>query len=192
MRLQRIVIFCLLGCVCNVVMGQMSVRSQVEAALDSWSSRENTRDAILKINHDPLSVLIAIANSKREPEVRRSHAIALLATFKEARSERALDQLADDSSPKYRCLALHSLAEQQSHSVLPVLIRKLDDQAVCMKAVSTDPAEEQEVYVSDEAVRLLEQITGQSFDQETTIGHRATKPWKEWWAKQKDHAKPSA
>jgi hypothetical protein len=185
MRVQRIVILCLLACACNVVAGQTSVRSQVEAALDSWSSRDSTRDAISKVNHDPLSVLITISKSKHEPEVRRAHAIALLATFKEAPSERALDQLADDSNPKYRCLALHSLAEQKSHGVLPVLIRKLDDQAVCLKAVSTDPAEEHEVYVSDEAVRLLEQITGQSFDQEATSGHRATKPWKDWWAKQK-------
>jgi HEAT repeat protein len=135
------------------------VRSQVEAALDSWSSRDSARDAISKISHDPLSALIAISKSKREPEVRRSRAIALLATFKVASSEHALDRLADDSDPKYRCLALHSIAELKSHSALPVLIRKLDDHAVCMKAVSTDPAEEHKVYVSDEAVRLLEQTT---------------------------------
>jgi hypothetical protein len=61
-----------------------------------------------------------------------------------------------------------------------------------MKAVSTDPAEEHQVYVSDEAVRLLEQITGQSLDKEATNGHRSTKPWKDWWAKQKGSAKPSA
>jgi HEAT repeat protein len=138
MSIQRIVILCLLTCACNVVAGQTSLRSQVEAALDSWSSRDSTRDAISKISHNPLSVLIAISKSKHEPEVRRTHAIALLATFKEAPSEHALDQLADDSNPKYRCLALQSLAEQKSHSALPVLIRKLDDQAVCMKCADKE------------------------------------------------------
>jgi HEAT repeat protein len=155
MKHSRAVILFLLSCAFGVAAGQTSRRSQVEAAIDSWSDRAGTRDAIVKITRDPVTVLATIAKSNRQPEIRRSHAIALLGTFKGASSEHALDQLADDGNPKYRCLALQSIAELKSHSALPVLIRKLDDQAVCMKAVSTDPAEEHQVYVSDEAVRLL-------------------------------------
>jgi hypothetical protein len=175
----------------KVVLGQTSVRSQIEAALDSWSSRENTRDAILKVSQDPLPVLIAISKSRHESDVRRSHAIALLATFTAPLSGSALEQLANDTDPKYRCLALQSIVELKSRSAVPVLIRKLDDHAVCMKSISTDPGEEHQVYVSDEAVRLLEQVTGLSLDKDSTGGHMATKPWKDWWAKQNATARPS-
>src|ERR1700734_2632140 len=131
MRLRRIVILCLLVSASNIVLAQTSVRSQIEAALDAWSSRANTRDAILKVSQDPLPVLIAIAKSRHEPDVRRSHAIALLATFTAPLSGTALEQLTDDTNPKYRCLALQSIVELKSRSALPVLIRKLDDRAVC-------------------------------------------------------------
>ena len=192
MKLRRIVILCLLVSASDIVLGQTPVRSQIEAALDSWSSRANTRDAILKVSQDPLPVLIAISKSRHESDARRSHAIALLATFRAPLSGSALEQLTDDSNPKYRCLALQSIVELKSRSAVPVLIGKLDDQAVCMKSVSTDPGEEHQVYVSDEAVRLLEQVTGQSFDKESTSGHLATKPWKDWWAEQKATARPSS
>jgi hypothetical protein len=191
MRLRRTGMLFLLVSASSIVWGQTSVRPQIEAALDSWSSRANTRDAIMKVSQDPVRVLIAIANSRHESDARRSHAIALLATFREPLSGSGLEQLTEDSNPKYRCLALQSIVELKSRSAVPVLIRKLDDQAVCMKLVSTDPGEERQVYVSDEAVRLLEQITGQSFGEESTGGHLATKPWKDWWAKQNGTAGPS-
>ena len=170
----------------------MSSRSQVEAALDSWSGRASTRDAILKITRDPVPALIGIAKSKRGSELRTAHAINLLATFKTQQSEHALGQIAKDGTPKFRCLALQALSELNSRHAIPVLINKLYDHAVCMTIVSTDPPKENGVYVSDEAVRLLEQITGQSFDQDSTDGHRATKPWKEWWAARKVSPKPSS
>jgi len=184
MRVRRTAILYFLSGLFNIVVAETAARSQIEAALDSWSTRESTRVAILKISQHPVSLLIAISKSAREPGLRRLHAIALLGTFQTGESENALSQLSDDRDAQYRCLALHSIAELKSQKTLPVLIRKLDDHAVCMKEVSTDPAEEHSIYVSDEAVRLLVLITGQSFSQETTGAHRATKPWKEWWAKQ--------
>jgi len=168
-----------------MVAGQTTIASKVDAALDSWASRNNTRVAVLKITANPVPLLASIAESNGEPDIRRSRAIALLATFKVTTSERALIQLVDDSTPKFRCLALQSLTELNSHVALPVLVRKLDDKAICMKLTMTDPAREQEVYVSDEAVRLLEMITGQTFGKEPKAGHRATNPWKEWWSKQR-------
>ncbi len=191
MSVRLIVMLCLLVSAFNIVSGQTSVRSQIEAALDSWSGLDNTREAILKVSQDPLPALIAISKSRHESDNRRSHAIALLATFTAPLSGSALEQLTDDSNPKYRCLALQSIVELKSRSAVPVLIRKLDDRAVCMKSISTDPGEERQVYVSDEAVSLLEQVTGQSFDKESTGGHSATKPWKDWWAKQNRTGGPS-
>jgi hypothetical protein len=167
------------------------LRSQVEGVLDSWSDREHTRRAILKLSLDPLPALVSIAKSDRESEIRRTRAIALLGTFGEAPSEHALDDLTDDRNPKYRCLAIQSLAELKPPSTVPMLIRKLDDRDVCMKTISTDPAEEHDVFVSDEAVRLLEQITGQSFDQESTSSHRGTRAWKTWWASRQRRSGPA-
>lgn len=161
------------------------MRSQVEAALDSWPGRASTRDAILRIDRDPVPALIDISKEKRESELRIAHAINLLATFKSQQSEHALGQIAKHGTPKFRCLALRALAELNSGHAIPVLINKLDDHAVCMTIVSTDPPKESGVYVSDGAVCLLEQINGQSFDRETTESHRAAKPWKDWWAKEK-------
>jgi HEAT repeats len=159
--------------------------SRVEAVIEAWSSRSETRSAILSVTPHPVHILVDIAKSKREPDVRRIHAIALLGTFNDSSSIRALDQLTNDKDPKYRCLALESLAEAASGNAISVLITKLDDQEVCMKDVATDPAVEREVFVSDEAVRLLEQVTGYSFEPKYDRGHRATQPWEKWWSKRK-------
>ena len=182
---RETVLLFLVGCAFRVVLGQPPVRSQVETALDSWSDRTEARDAVLKVTGDPVPVLGSIAGSKDSPDTRRFHAIALLATFKTEDSEHALNRLAEDLNPKCRCAALRSLAELETRRALPVLIRKLDDQAVCMENASTDPPEGRAVYVSDEAVRLLEQITGQSFAPGWVKGHRTTQPWRKWWAEQR-------
>lgn len=183
-----IAILLLVGYTFNLA-AQTSARSQIEAALDSGAGRAANREAILKVTPNPVPALIRIARSERSPWLRRSRAIFLLATFKTRQSERALGQIARIGDPTFRCPALQSLAEMDSSHAIPVLISKLDDHAVCMKMTITDPARERDVYVSDEAVRLLEQITGQSFDQESTGAHRSTKPWKDWWAKQQAKAR---
>lgn len=191
MRHRRRLIWCLLLCVSKIVVCQTSVQSRVEAVLDSWSGRASSREAVLKITPDPTPALSRTATSNHESELRRLHAISLLATFKSGESEKALGQIASDHEPKFRCSAMQALAELNSNYAIPLLIRKLDDHAVCMQLSVTDPAREFDVYVSDEAVRLLELITGQSLDQEPPPGvHRATKPWKDWWAKREGKAKP--
>jgi hypothetical protein len=158
----------------------------VEAALDSWSSRAATRDALLRVTPNPAPVLIDIANSERRSYFRVTHAINLLGTFNTRESETALGQIAlKDNRPQIRCSAMGALTELNAKHAIPVLLNKLDDHAVCMQLQVTDPAREFDVYVSDEAVRLLELATGQSFGQELLGAHRATKAWKDWWAKQK-------
>ena len=191
MKHRRIAILCLLGCALNVSVCQTSVQSQVESVLDSGPGRDESHALVSKISDHPVPVLMSIARSKRGSYVRRTRAIYLLATFKTQESERALAELAEHSSAAFRCPALRAFVELKSQEAIPMLISRLDDHAVCMQTSITDPAREQDVYVSDEAVRLLEQLTGQSFEQQSANGHRATKPWKDWWAKQKGSAKPS-
>lgn len=183
MRLQLIAVFCSLICSEKLASGQTAILSQVAAELDSWTSRDTARVAVLKITSHPVPLLADFAESKNEPDIRRSRSISLLATFKLPESQRALVQLADDPTPKFRCLALQSLTELDSQVALPVLVRKLDDKAVCMKLTITDSARGRDVYVSDEAVRLLEMTTGKTFNKDPKAVHRATNPWKEWWAK---------
>ncbi|HZR32726.1 MAG TPA: HEAT repeat domain-containing protein [Terriglobales bacterium] len=181
---HRIAILCLLGSTLNLGVCQTSVQSQVESILDSGSSRSETRDLILKISDHPVPVLLSIAQSTGESHVRRTRAINLMAAFKTEESERALAEIAEHGNARLRCSALQAFVELKSRDAIPMLIKKLDDQAVCMQTVETDPARQYDVYVSDEAVRLLEQITRQSFGEKSADGHRATKPWKEWWSKQ--------
>ncbi|HVP43831.1 MAG TPA: HEAT repeat domain-containing protein [Terriglobales bacterium] len=190
MKHHRIAILCLLGCALDFAVCQTSVRSQVESVLDSGPGREKSHEAVSKISDHPVPLLMSIAQSTEGSYVRRTRAIYLLATFKTEESERALSELAAHGSPKFRCPALQAFVELKSRDAVPLLISRLDDHAVCMHIALTDPARKQDVYVSDEAVRLLEQVAGQSFGQVSASGHRATKPWKNWWAKQKSSAKP--
>jgi hypothetical protein len=175
----------LLLAVASGVAAQTAPRSDVVAAIDSWQTRTATRDAISRVGGDPVPILISIASSKTEPGVRRTHAIALLATFRDPRSEHALNEETNDGDPRYRCLALQSLVEQQSRYAIPALIKKLDDRGACMKSRSSDPSTEIDVYVSDEAVRLLELVTGISFEHANGATHKETQPWKDWWLKTK-------
>jgi HEAT repeats len=175
----------LLLVVASAAAAQTSPPPDVVAAIDSWQTRAATRDAISRVGGDPVPILISIASSKTEPDVRRTHAIALLATFRDPRSEHALNQETNDGDPRYRCLALQSLVEQQSRRAIPALIKKLDDHAACMKSRSSDPSTEIDVYVSDEAVRLLELVTRISFEHANGGTHKETQPWKDWWLKEK-------
>jgi len=90
-------------------------------------------------------------------------------------------EIASDRDPQFRCLAMYSIVESEGRLSVPLLISKLDDKGVCQTRTLTDPPKQIGVFVSDEAVRLLEDAAGQHF--EKNIGeHRATDPWKKWWA----------
>jgi len=137
----------------------------------------------LSKTNNPEAELSAIAKGERQPFIRRIHAMALLATFKTSISSSTLREVATDSLPALRCQALQYLVESEGQSAIPFLIKKLDDRDVCMTTTITDPARQFPVYVSDEAVRLLEMTAMLQF--EKNLGedmHRATAPWKEWWA----------
>lgn len=159
--------------------------SGVLRVLDSWSSRKDARAALLSLGPSGLDALQAVAKSEQESHLRRSRAITLLATFQTASSIQTLGDITWDKKPIYRCLALQALAELRSKEVLPILMTKLADQSTCMTILRTDPPREHEVFVSDEAVRALELVTGVTLEEGLEERHRATQPWYEWWSKQK-------
>lgn len=184
--------------VCVVTAQTGPTRAEVQAAIDSWSSRANTREAIVKMGGDAVPVLVSIAIDEQDSIqsiARRRRAIWLLGTFRTDESIRGLTRIADCKEPMYRCEALRALAEIDLPPIVRALIRKLDDHDVCMRFVSTHQPEEFGVYVSDVAVNVLEDATHLSFEKKPPPEapcHRATEPWKRWWAKQqKSRSNPS-
>ena len=162
------------------------VRRKVELALDSWTDRASAHESVEKLGQRGFVAVASIAENSKEPSLRRRLAISLLATFNTQESVDSLIKILNDERAVFRCLAIHSLIEIKKRRAVPALIRKLDDQTVCLKSVQTHTKEQIDVYVSDEAVRALEGITGVSFEEEKDlwiIGHRSTQPWREWWAK---------
>ncbi len=180
---------CLFGCAVEMGMCQTSVQAQMESVLDSGPGREKSHELVSKISDNPVPILMRIAQSTEGSYVRRTRAIFLMATFKTEESASALVEIATQGEPTFRCPALQAFAELKGKTAIPLLTGRLDDHTICMHTALTDPAREQDVYVSDEAVRLLEQVTGHSFGRVSPDGHRATKPWKKWWARHKENAK---
>jgi len=174
---------------------QASIRTEVEAVLESrWTNGDTAHEAIQKLGDQAFSVLISVATNDQEPYLRRWRAVFLLGKFDTEESADALAVVADSKHPLFRCYALQSIANLDKRRAIPVLIRKLDDQSVCMNIVVTDPAREYDVYVSDEAVRLLELVTARRFQKQTgdvPIRHRATKPWKKWWERNRKSYQPN-
>ncbi len=163
---------------------EAGARLEVETALDGWSSRTSVLEGLAKISANVVPVLVSIAVDPHESHLRRWRAILLLGTFKTHEAVDGLARLSKDNNPLYRCFSIQSMAEIGSSATIPALIDKISDHDVCMKTVSSDPAEETQVFVSDEAVRALEKVTERSFG-EGADGHKLTKPWQDWWEKHK-------
>jgi HEAT repeat protein len=140
-------------------------RYQVEALLRSWEDRATARKKILELESEASATreLISIGRSTRTTHLVRSRAIALLGSLSNPASLKGLALITMTGKPLYRCLAIQSLAEIGSRETLHLLIEKIDDHSICMTMTSTDPPEERDVSVSDEAVRALEKITGEPF-----------------------------
>jgi hypothetical protein len=164
-------------------------QSQVEPVLDSWKGWKAARESLLKIGaeSDLIKTLGAISRSKQQSYIRRSRTIELLATFKNDEAVKMLESVTIGADPIYRCAAIRSLTSIASKSTIPVLINKVDDHAVCMQILSTDPARATDVWVSDQAISALEQITGNIFRDKPSNAHRPSRPWKEWWTKHQRH-----
>jgi len=160
----------------------VALRDTIRNLLDAEPDRSRLRAAVVAAGDSHLGALTSIARSD-ESDIRRIRAVEVLATFNCAESVATLDRLTDDRVPEVRCYALRSIAEFPSLTSVPILIAKLDDRDTCMDMVATDPARTFPVFVSDEAVRLLEGVVRRSFEPgDHQVGdHRMTDPWKEWW-----------
>jgi HEAT repeat protein len=170
-------------------------KSDVESILDHWETRKKAHSDLDNLGEAGHQLLAAVATDVRQPYPRRWHAIQLLGTYKDPVVSHALIQLLDDDKLIYRTYAIYGLMELKDRDAIPALIHKLDDHSVCLQETETDPVRTIDIYCSDEAVRALEEITGLSFEKEKDlwiIGHRATKPWKDWWAKQQADERKAA
>jgi len=154
--------------------------AKVEKALDEWSSRESARQSIVGMSVRAQSALRSIALEENQSHLRRQRAISLLGTFGDPESTGTLNIIAKSDKPIYRCFALHALAEIGTEEALSIFVNKLDDKSVCMKSVWTDPHEEEDVLVCDEAIRLLEHVTGLPLATKAGRNERI-KVWKQWW-----------
>jgi len=135
----------------------------------------------MELGSEGIAGLELIAREGEQSYLRRSRAVALLATIDSPSVINTLILITNDKDPVYRCFAIQALAEVKSTERTSVLIKKLDDRSVCMQMNATDPARTWPVYVADEAVRALESQTGLSFGKTSDGEHRLTKPWKDWW-----------
>jgi len=178
---------------CLVMLGDCSLTSEackhaVKEALSKWQSRATTREELLRLDCDIVENLGDIAKNTSELLPIRLRALNLLATFQGDRVFKEFCALADNETPIIRCLTMQALVELAPQKSVVILIQKLDDHAPCVRIGSSHNRINAEVFVSDEAVRLLENVTGLSFEEERFPGdHRNTKPWKEWWKKQKEY-----
>jgi hypothetical protein len=175
-----IALFCCLFYSTGISSNDLTI-TEVEAVLDAWSTRTSTRQNLIQIGPQAQEIVSMIARSSDQTFLRRSRAISLLGTFGNSRSVQTLKDISNTAQSNYRCLAMHALAEIGTEEVLSILVEKLGDRTTCMKSVSTDPGRENDVFVCDEAARLLELITGLSFGHQEDRDKR-TKMWKLWWS----------
>ena len=159
---------------------------QVESTLRTANLNQE-RASLLKIasEADLVKTLVAIVQTKSLPYLKLVDAFALVGTFKSQQAVDGLAELMAHRDPLVRCLAIGALTSIGTPAALPVLVKALDDQSVCMQTVFTDPARQYDVFVSDIAVEALENVTKRKF--EPVSGdpprHRDTRPWKKWWQK---------
>lgn len=180
-----IVIWCING---TIGYSLDEVRNEVEAILDEWKDRVTARQHLIRLGDEAQPMLQLIAITENQPELRRRRAIYLLGTLSNSESIKTLAHISNADPPCFRCFAMHAMAEIRTEDVLDNFIKKLDDKDICMYRVYSDPHEEEDVLVCDEAIRLLEKITGLSLG---TGKDRAEKIriWKAWWNSRLDRTK---
>ena len=164
---------------------QTDAHSSVEQALDVWQSREVAHEKVAALGREGVAELLKIAVDDSQHLKIRWHAVTLLPTFHRGNPEvlPALESILTKAKPStYRCFALHSLS-QIGREALPVVVEALDDNSVCMQSTVTHTGTF-DVYVSDEAVRILEKLTGRTLEEDQPVWkkpHRNADLWRVWW-----------
>jgi hypothetical protein len=172
----------LIWCLCGTLgSGTDDVIKNVEVLLDGWKDRMIARQRLFQIGPESQAALQSVALANNQSPLRRRRAISLLGTLGNAESIKTLADICNIDPPSYRCYAMHAMSEIGTEDTLPIFIRKLDDRTICLKRTYTDPAEEEDILVCDEAIRLLERITGQSLAAEKDRDEKI-RMWKTWWS----------
>jgi hypothetical protein len=171
-----LVLLCFSGSV--IISSDKSVKD-VGVLLDDWKDRATARQRLIQLGPEAQAALQSVAIANNEAMLRRRRAISLLATIGNSESIKTLDAISNMDPPAYRCFALQALAEIGTEETLPVFMRKLEDKTVCMYKAASH-AETEDILVCDEAIRLLEHLTGLSLAVEKDRVEKIDK-WKAWW-----------
>jgi len=171
---------------------QETAQNQIEAALDRTTNTILLRDVLDDYGKEGKSILVQIAGDSTQPSKRRGQAIQLLGEHRSDAGERLLMAMLHD--PKTICAAISPLQQYRDPQLIPNFVALLDDKRSCGNMVrfstgGNEREESTEVSLSDEAVGALERLTGKRLEKERDlflVGHRATRPWKEWWNENRD------
>jgi HEAT repeat protein len=180
-------VLCCTG-ICGFAQQQPALQKQITAALDANVNISESVATMKKLRASPADlaqVLGTIASDRSETHQRRWRAMLALGQVDDISSATYLVGLLNDPKPFYRCTAIQSLSAIRSWPAVPFLIGKLDDRSTCLQ-LDQSHGPSLPVFVCDEAVRALEEISGCSFEAEKNlaqIGHRSVQPWKTWWEK---------
>jgi len=148
--------------------------------LDNWPGRSNARSEILKLQVDPIPRLISVASSSADPTLRKLHAISLLATFKDSRTNQGLTNLVTTSIPQLRCAVLEALTEEDPSYAATVLVNELNDDNVCRIEEASDSGVNRPIYVSETASRLLTLIKGSPCGRGQAETRKEAACWRKW------------
>jgi hypothetical protein len=164
----------------SISIGSDKVVRNVETLLDEWKDRGTARQHLFQIGPEAQVALQFVAISDKQSFLRRSRAISLLGTIGNSESIKVLGEISINDRSAFRCRSMQALAEIGTEETLHIFMQKLDDSSVCMQSVQTDPAEKEDILVCDEAIRLLERITGQSLAADKDRKEKIYL-WKAWW-----------
>lgn len=189
---QSLVVLVLLVVPCASQQCEETARGQIETVLDKVTNRPLIREVIDGYGDEGKRILVDIAAEESSSAKQRGEAIRLLGEHRSEPARQLLLRLLQ--TREQVCAAVAPLVQYRSPELVPLFVALLDDHRSCGKLISfgmhsAQGNKETEVFLSDEVVDALERLTGQRLEQETdlfVIGHRATKPWKEWWASNRE------
>jgi DNA-binding beta-propeller fold protein YncE len=161
----------------------------IDRILEIWpNSPELLKRLVVEQGDAGTARLVADMQDQSKTADVRVKAMNVLAAI---RAPEAIDGILEALNDQaLQCSAISAVSQFRDPRSIPLLIPFLDDHKVCgqMVRVRTSSRENEQTdwFMSDGAVAALENITGLSFESSKdlfTIGHRATRPWSDWWLK---------
>lgn len=160
----------------------------IQQIIEMWPNHKPLMNRLIREHGDDgvAELVNAFEDHGKSTEL-RANALSIL---NEIRAPQTNDLLVEALEEKnLQCMAISLSGWWHDARIVPLLAGFLSDQRVCGQEVetSTSSSEVQKTdsFASDAAVGALERITGLKFEAKSDlfeIGHRATKPWVDWWA----------